>query len=263
MPIGVFDSGLGGLTVLDSLQSQLPTEKFIYVADTAYCPYGALPIQKLVERTCRIAAFLLEQDAKIVVIACNTATVSAIQFLRHRFSVPFVGMEPAIKPAAVLTRTGVIGVLATQTTTGTDRLQYLIREFARSVQVLKQPCPGLVELIESGNLEGKKTRGLVQRYTNPMLEKGADTLVLGCTHYPFLRGLIQEVAGDKVQLVDGAAAVARRTSIVLSENGLNVQAQSDGAIMGYTSSDPAGVSRASKALWPNEIEWKALPVQFF
>lgn len=262
MSIGIFDSGLGGLTVLDGLQKQLPAEDFIYVADTAYCPYGALPVEKLVERACHIAAFLFKQKVKIIVVACNTATVSAIHLLRQRFSVPFVGMEPAVKPAAVLTRTGIIGVLATQTTTGTDRLQYLIQEFARSVQVLKQPCPGLVELIESGDLNGPKTRALVQRYANPLMDRGADTLVLGCTHYPLIRELIQEVVGNGVQLVEGGGAVARQTATVLSGNGMNIKSQDPGVITGYTSSDPLRVGRISKVLWPNQIGWKMLPDQF-
>lgn len=262
MAIGIFDSGLGGLSVLKSLRGQLPAENFIYVADTAYCPYGALPMGKLVERACRVSTFLFEQNAKAIVVACNTATVSAIHLLRQHFPVPFVGMEPAVKPAAALTRTGVIGVLATQTTAGTDRLQYLIREFARSVRVLKQPCPGLVERIESGDLGGPRTRALVHRYTDPLLEKGADILVLGCTHYPFLRGLIQEVVGDCVQLIEGGDAVARRTAIVLTENRLNTRPQKKGGIVAYTSSDPSRVGGISRALWPNDIGWKALPGKF-
>lgn len=262
MPIGVFDSGLGGLTVLEHLRDQLPAENFIYVADTAYCPYGALPINKLVERAFSVSTFLFEQNAKIIVVACNTATVAAVHFLRQRIPVPFVGMEPAVKPAAVLSRTGVIGVLATQTTAGTDRLQHLIKQFAQSVQVLMQPCPGLVELIESGDLKGPQTRALIQRYAVPLLEKGADTLVLGCTHYPFVRELIQEVVGDSVRLVESGDAVARRAATVLKENGLGVEFQGRGSIVGHTSSDPFKISRISKLLWPNEIGWKTLPENF-
>jgi glutamate racemase (EC 5.1.1.3) len=189
-PVGVFDSGLGGLSVLAELRALLPHRDFIYVADSGHCPYGDRSPDEIRARAQAITTFLIGQGAELVVVACNAATVTAIDALRAQYALPFVGMEPAIKPAAARTRSGVVGVLATTVTARGERLQRLVRDHASGVQVLTQPCPGLVERVEDGALHDPATEALLRRYLDPLLQAGADTVVLGCTHYPFLRPLI-------------------------------------------------------------------------
>lgn len=214
-PIGVFDSGLGGLSVLIELERELPHEDFIYYADRAHCPYGALPQAQIQARAVAITEELLEAGAKLIVVACNTATIAAVEYLRANYPVPFVGMEPAVKPACALTRSGVVGVLATGAALAGDKFHRLVAEHAAGVRVITQPCPGLVECVESGDLDGPRPRALFERYFEPLRATGADVLVLGCTHYPFLRPLIEGIAGPQVQILDTGAAVARQVRRVL------------------------------------------------
>ncbi len=218
--IGVFDSGVGGISVLQEIRVLLPREDLFYVADSGHVPYGSKPDAFIRERSLRISSWLLEQGAKAIVVACNTATAAAAAALRSTYDVPIVAMEPAIKPAVAATRSGIVGVLATVNTTRSERLTSLIERFGRGVTILTQPCPGLVEQIEAGQLDTPATRELLQRYVQPLLQRGADTLVLGCTHYPFLRPLLADIAGADVALIDTGAAVARRTTQVLGERGL-------------------------------------------
>lgn len=210
-PIGVFDSGVGGLSILGEIRRQLPRESLLYVADSGHVPYGEKSREYILARCRQIAAFLLEQRAKALVIACNTATVAAIAELREQYPLlPIVGLEPAIKPAAALTRCGVIGVLATTGTLASARYALLRDQFAGNAHVIAQACPGLVECVERGELHSPATRTLLQRYVQPLLERGCDTLVLGCTHYPFLRALLAELLPPSVQLTDSGPAVARQ-----------------------------------------------------
>lgn len=208
-PIGVFDSGVGGLSVLRAIREQLPAEDVLYVADSGFAPYGDRPREFIESRALAIVEFLVTKGAKAVVVACNTATGAAVHVLRERYSMPVVAMEPAVKPAALQTKTGVVGVLATTSTLSSAKFLDLVDRHGGGVQVLVQPCPGWVEQVEAGALTGETTRALVESLVRPVLNKRADTLVLGCTHYPFLRPLIEDVAGPDVAIIDPARAVAR------------------------------------------------------
>ncbi len=216
-PVGVFDSGVGGLSVLRHIRAALPGEDLLYVADSAHAPYGVKSAAFIEARALAIAEFLVGQDAKALVVACNTATSAAIASLRRRFDLPIVGMEPAVKPAVEATRSGVIGVLATSGTLESARFAELVLRFGSKAQVIVQPCPGLVERVESGDLSGPATRVLLSGFVAPLLAQGADTLVLGCTHYPFLEPLLRELAGEHVAIIETGEAVARQLSRRLAE----------------------------------------------
>jgi glutamate racemase len=213
----MFDSGLGGLSVLREVIGLLPDAEVVYVADSAHVPYGPKPPAFIRERALGIARFLVEQHAvAAVVVACNTATTHAVETLRQAFpSVPIVGMEPAIKPAAAATRSGIVGVLATEATLGGERFVDLAQRYSDGIELLTQPSPGLVECVEAGNIDGEEAVRLLRTYTGPMLARGADTIVLGCTHYPFLRNTLQRIVGPSVTLIDTGEAVARQIARVL------------------------------------------------
>jgi glutamate racemase len=216
-PVGVFDSGVGGLSVLGEIERLLPDESLLYVADTGHMPYGEKSPEFIRERCVQVAQFFREQDAKALVLACNTATVAAVADLRQRYpDWPIVGMEPAVKPAAAATRSGIVGVLATTGTLRSAKFVALLDRFANEVQVITQPCPGLVELIETGDLHSPELRLLLQGYVQPLLAAGCDTLILGCTHYPFLKPLLATLVPADVVLVDTGAAVARQLQRLLS-----------------------------------------------
>lgn len=219
-PIGVFDSGVGGISVLREIRTLLPQEDLVYFADSGHCPYGAKSREAIVERAVAITELLLARDAKLIVVACNTATIAAVEHLRANYPVPFVGMEPAVKPAVAATRTGVVGVLATGAALAGEKFHRLLAEHAGGVRMITQPCPGLVEQVEAGELDGPRTRALIEAYTAPLLAQGADVLVLGCTHYPFLAPLIREVVGPGIRLLDTGAAVARQVRRVLERDQL-------------------------------------------
>jgi len=207
--IGVFDSGVGGVSVLRDVRRELPAEDLIYVADSKYAPYGDRSPAFITERSIAMVQFLERLGAKAVVVACNTATGVAVDALRARFTMPIVAVEPAVKPAASHTRSGVVGVLATTQTLASARFAKLVDVHASSVRVITQAAPGLVEQVEGGELSSQATRSLVESYVRPLLQAGADTIVLGCTHYPFLSGVIADVAGSGVTVIDPAVAVAR------------------------------------------------------
>lgn len=219
--VGVFDSGVGGLSVLGEIERLLPDESLLYVADTGHMPYGEKSPEFIRERCVQVAQFFREQDAKALVLACNTATVAAVADLRQRYpDWPIVGMEPAVKPAAAATRSGIVGVLATTGTLRSAKFVALLDRFANEVQVITQPCPGLVELIETGDLHSPELRLLLQGYVQPLLAAGCDTLILGCTHYPFLKPLLATLVPADVVLVDTGAAVARQLQRLLSSGAL-------------------------------------------
>jgi glutamate racemase len=207
--IGVFDSGVGGLSVLREIRRELPNEPLVYVADSGFAPYGDREADFIEQRSDAIVRFLVGEGAKAVVVACNTATGVAVEALRQRFPVPIVAIEPAIKPAVAATRSGVVGVLATSATLASSRFAGLRSRYGTSVRIVVQACPGLPEQVELGDLTGPRTRLLVERYVRPLVAEGADTLVVGCTHYSFLIPLIQATAGADVIVIDPAAAVAR------------------------------------------------------
>jgi glutamate racemase len=258
-PIGVFDSGVGGLSVLREIRRALPSENLLYVADSAYAPYGDKPQEFIEARSLAIAEFLLSRNAKALVVACNTATGAAVATIRTRFSVPVVAMEPAIKPAAAATRSSVIGVLATQRTLSSHNFVKLFERYGDGVEILAQACPGLVEQVEAGDLAGAKTRGLLECYLLPLLAKGTDTLVLGCTHYPFLRALIQEISGPNVAVIDSSEAVARQLWRRLEAHDLLADTELKGTEQFWTSADPAIAGSIIQQLWPSCREVRRLP----
>ncbi|HKS13928.1 MAG TPA: glutamate racemase [Pseudomonas sp.] len=220
-PVGVMDSGVGGLSVLREIQNLLPDESLLYVADCGHVPYGEKSPDYIRQRCRLIADFFHAQGAKAMVLACNTATVAAVADLRERYpGWPLVGMEPAVKPAAAATRSGVVGVLATTGTLQSAKFAALLDRFANDVQVVTQPCPGLVECIEKGDLNSPVLRQLLQGYVQPLLAAGCDTLILGCTHYPFLRPLLADLVPADVAIIDTGAAVARQLQRLLREREL-------------------------------------------
>lgn len=219
-PVGVFDSGLGGLSVLRAIRARLPAEDLLYAADTARVPYGSRSAEEIRERALVLAEFLVGRGAKALVVACNTATAVAVTALRERFPLPVVAMEPAIKPAVASTRTGVVGVLATEGTLSSARFAALLEQYAGSVRVVTQPCPGLVAAVEAGETDGARIRGLLQEYLQPLETAGADTVILGCTHYPFLVPALRSMLGPEVVLVETGAAVARQLERRLVEHDL-------------------------------------------
>lgn len=247
-PIGVFDSGVGGLSVLRHVRAALPGEELLYVADSGHAPYGDKSAAFIEARTLAIADFLVGRGARALVVACNTATAAAIARLRERHDLPIVGMEPAVKPAAEATRAGVIGVLATSGTLESGKFAELVRRFGSQARVIVQPCPGLVERIEAGDLEGPLTRALLEGFVAPLLAQGADTLVLGCTHYPFLTPLLRELAGPSVEIVESGAAVARQLMRRLAETDFS-PAQGEGGERFYSSGDPARLEELLPRLW--------------
>ena len=216
----MFDSGVGGLSVLRAIRQELPDEDVLYVGDSGFAPYGDKPAEFVRERAEAIVQFLVNEGAKAVVVACNTATGIAVDELRARFQVPIVAVEPAVKPASTRSRSGVVGILATAGTVASPNLSRLMDSHGMDVRFLVQPCPGLAEQVERGEFTSGKTRALVEQYVQPLVDQGADILVLGCTHYPFLRDVIQSVAGPGVELIDPADAVARELRRRLEKAGL-------------------------------------------
>ena len=237
-PIGVFDSGVGGLSVLTEIQQLLPHESLLYVADCGNIPYGEKTPEFIRQRCSVMAGFFREQGAKALVLACNTATVAGVADLRRDYpDWPIVGMEPAVKPAAAATRSGVVGVLATTGTLQSAKFAALLDSFAADVKVITQPCPGLVELIENGDLHSQELRQLLQSYVTPLLGHGCDTIILGCTHYPFLKPLLKTMIPDDISLIDTGAAVARQLRRLLGERDLLAHGLSQ-PVKFWTSADP-------------------------
>ncbi len=222
--IGIFDSGSGGLSVLKEILRLIPGERFIYYSDNAHCPYGNKSPEYIIERSRAVTEYLLKEGAQTIVVACNTATGAAIKTLREDWpEVPFIGMEPAIKPAAALTESGIVGVLATKSTLAADKYKHTKERFSEGVKVVEHVGEGFVELVESLQLEGEAVEKIVRASLTPLLETGADTVVLGCTHYPFLLPIMQKIAGDGVHFIDPAPAVARRVLHIIKENGIELE----------------------------------------
>jgi glutamate racemase len=261
-PIGVFDSGVGGLSVLRAMRAQMPTEAMIYFGDQGHVPYGPRPIEQIQGFSEGITRFLLDQGAKLIVVACNTASAAALQYLRKTFpDVPFVGMEPAVKPAAEHTHSGKVGVLATPATFQGALYASVVERFANGVELLQSTCPGLVQQIEQGNLYGKETRKILEDALLPMLEKGIDTVVLGCTHYPFVIPLIQRIVGESVRVIDPAPSVARQAGRLLEAGGTKNPNKGRGRVQFYTSGDADALASLLPTLLGESgevkrVEWK-------
>ncbi len=258
-PIGIFDSGIGGLSVLRHVRALLPAEELLYFADSGFAPYGEKPEAVIVERVLAIAVFLLRFKVKAIVVACNTATAAAIAALRAAYpNLQVVGVEPGLKPAAALTRTGVVGVLATSATLASDKFQNLQQQVSESTgtRFLMQACNGLADQIEKGELNSRETALLVERYVAPIVRQQADTLVLGCTHYPFVQQLIGKAAADaghEVTLVDTGEPVARQLLRLLSQQGLLRNGSTPGPLSAYTTGSRTGLSSAFRQLLGLEV----------
>lgn len=253
-PIGVFDSGIGGLSVLKHIRAYLPKEDLLYFADSGYAPYGGRSEDEIVARSLAIAAFLGRYRVKALVVACNTATAAAIKALREHYpALPVVGVEPGLKPAAALTQSGTVGVLATERTLSSARFNLLREQISATTKVrfLPQPCIGLADQVEKGELHSTATALLVRRYVEPLLEQGVDTLVLGCTHYPFVRPLIEEIAAritaQPIGIVDTGEPIARQLMRLLTEQGLQRQ-DGSGAVTGFTTGSETALAGAFSRL---------------
>lgn len=259
-PIGVFDSGVGGLSVVRAITELMPAESLLYVADTAHCPYGVRSTEYLRARALHISSYLQAQGAKAIVVACNTATVATIATLRANFSLPIIGIEPAIRPAAANTKSGVIGVLATAATLGSAHLTALIERHTEYHEVVTSACLGWVEAVETGELDSPATRALVAARVQPLLDAGADTLVLGCTHFPFLMPLIEEVAGPNIRVLETGMPVARQLQRRLQSEGLTTPGGNVPAHRFLSSADPQAQTAFVRHYWPGVGEIARLPV---
>lgn len=243
-PVGIFDSGVGGLSVLREIYHLLPAENLIYFGDQAHVPYGPRPLEEVRKFTFEAAQFFVDQGVKVLVIACNTASAAALKELRvARPDLPIVGMEPAVKPAAEQTRTGRVGVLATPATFQGALYASVVERFAQEVTLFQSTCPGLVAQIEKGELDAPETRRILEEAIHPMLAQQIDTIVLGCTHYPFVIPLIQQVAGPGVRVIDPAPAVARQTWRVLQQQGLLRPSAPSARILFFTSGEMEQMAR--------------------
>ncbi len=238
-PIGIFDSGIGGLTVTAAIRQALHAERLLYFGDNAHMPYGARSLDEVREFSVAITSALLAEGCKLIVVACNTASAAALAELRERWpEVPFVGMEPAVKPAVEHTHTGVVGVIATVATFQSALYASIVERFAQGVEVLHQPCPGLVKQVEAGEFDSPRTEQMLRGWLEPMLSRRIDALVLGCTHYPIVRPLIERIVGPDVRVIDPAPAVARQVERLLHERGIASRC-GEGGLEVHTSGDAA------------------------
>lgn len=252
-PIGVFDSGIGGLSTLKDIRRALPAEDLIYVADSLHAPYGDKPIAFVEQRVETIARFLEAQGVKAIVVACNTATGIAVDRLRSLLALPIVAMEPAVKPAVRDTRSGKVAVLATTLTLSSRRFSDLVALHGHGVEVVAQPCPGLVEQVECGDLDGPATRRLVEHYVLPLVARGVDTLVLGCTHYSFLSPVIHDIAGPGVTVIDPSPAIARELHRRLEAINALAPLERRGQEQFFTTGSVERMQAVMSELWPGDV----------
>jgi glutamate racemase len=239
-PIGIFDSGIGGLTVTSVIRQALPRERLIYFGDNLHMPYGQRSLAEVQRFSFAIVEALRAMDCKLIVIACNTASAAALSALRQAWpGFPFVGMEPAVKPAAEHTTTGTVGVIATTATFQSELYASIVSRFAGDVKVLHQACPGLVRQIESGAFDHPETEAMLRGWLEPMLAQHIDALVLGCTHYPIVRPVIERIVGPEVRIIDPAPAIARRVDQLTTQFGIAASPDANGSLTCWTSGDPA------------------------
>lgn len=253
-PIGVFDSGVGGLSVLHAIRRELPNENLLYLADSGNAPYGDREAGFITDRATLITEFLVAHGAKAIVVACHTVTTVAITALRSWCPVPIIAVEPAIKPAAIRTKSGVVGVLATSRTLASAAVVRLCAAYGGNAQILLQPCPGLVEQVESGELASSATQALLLKYITPLLAAGADTIVLGCTHYPFLAPLIREIVGPEISLIDPAGAVARELARRLGAQRSPMASDKPASERFFSSGRIEQACRLLSTLWGRDVE---------
>ncbi len=254
LPVGVFDSGVGGLSILKKIHQLHPRESILYVADSAFAPYGPKGDEFIIQRSRHLMGFYLSHPVKAVVVACNTATAAAVAQLREDYDLPIVGMEPALKPAALASTGGVIGVLATEGTLASDKFVDLKSRFDGDVEIITKPCPGLVEHIEQVVPDWRAIKQLLKEYITPLLDKKVDTIVLGCTHYSFITKQIKEIAGPDITIVDTDDAVARRLGSVLEEKDLLTNDEAPGEIIFYSSGDLTVQKKLISKCWGKEVD---------
>lgn len=266
-PIGVFDSGAGGLTILSTLRQELPGEDYIYIGDTAHIPYGQRSDANITALSLAAVRFLIEQGVKLVVVGCNTASQAALNTLRASFSIPIIGVVPAVKPAARATRKGRIGVAATNQAAKATYLQHLIDEFAEGIQVYAVGCPELVTLVEDGIFDGPEAEQTARQALQPLLAADVDVIVLGCTHFPAMRPLIERIAGKNIQVIDSGPAIARRAHAVLDAEGLihswekTGQVGQPGQLQVWCSGDPVAFSDVASKLLGYPVIARQTPVE--
>jgi glutamate racemase len=258
-PVGVFDSGVGGLSVAREIRRALPAEHLLYVSDSAYLPYGDRTDEEVRARTVAIGEWVQAQGAKVLVVACNTASGAALEALRERLTIPVIGLEPALKPAVRETRNGRVGVMATRGTLRSARFQRLVDAYADGVQVVRDPCPGLADLVEDGLLAGPRLAERMEEYVAPLREAGVDTVVLGCTHYVFVRDAVQAALGPQVRLLDSGPAIARRTRQILQETN-TLEEGGPGGLRILTTGDPVEVAAIVHRLWGEPLQVEALEI---
>lgn len=242
-PIGVFDSGVGGISILQALQNKMPNERFVYLADSRNAPYGSKETSSIVDLCQTNTEWLLGKRCKIIVVACNTATTNAIQELRKQYSCPFIGIEPAIKPAALSTKSGVVGVLATEGTLSSSLFHTTALTHTQNIKVIEQIGKGLVTLIEKGITSGSEIENLLQQYIEPMLEAKIDTLVLGCTHYSFLIPILKNIIPKSIQIIDNKEAVAKQTQFILEKNKLTASSDQSQSTEFFTTGEITYIKR--------------------
>jgi len=258
-PLAIFDSGVGGLSVAREIRRALPSEHLLYVADSAYCPYGDRPDAEVRERALAVGGHVARSGAKLIVVACNTATGAALEDLRKAVDVPVVGLEPAVRIAARVTRAGRIGVMATTSTVRSERLARLIRSHADGIEVLNVPCPGLADLVEDGHLDDAALQIRLEELTRPLRKAGVDAVVLGCTHYAFVAPALARVMGPGVELVDSAPAIARRVEHLLREGGM-LAPSGPGSLRVLTTGEPGRVGPVLERLWGGPVDVDRLDV---
>jgi len=259
-PVAVFDSGIGGLSVAREIRRELPSEHLLYLADSAWVPYGDRGVEEVRARTLAAGRWLQDRGAKVLVVACNTASGAALELLREELRIPVVGLEPAVKPAVAGSRNGRVGVMATVGTLRSERYARLVEAYANGSQVIAQPCPGLADLIEDGHLDDDDLRTLLAEFARPLREAGVDTVVLGCTHYPFVREQIAAALGPEVRLLDSGHAIARQTARVLKALHA-LEPAGPGSLHLLTTGDPAEVGAVAARIWgaPLPVERLDLP----
>ena len=261
-PIGLFDSGIGGTSIWKEIITLLPLENTIYLSDSKNAPYGQKGKEEILELCIKNTELLLNKNAKIIVVACNTATTNAIKYLRENYNVPFIGIEPAIKPAALKTKSNTVGILATKGTLNSHLFEKTSSKINDNVTIVEQIGEGLVELIENGELNSKKMETLLESYIHPMLEKNVDCLVLGCTHYPYLIPKIRTIVGNNITIIDSGEAVARQTKNILSNNNILNQQENNAKEISHQFYINRDKSTLSKILKENNPHLKMSINQF-
>jgi len=252
--IGIFDSGIGGLSIARQINQRLPNENLLYVADSIHAPYGEKSESYITERAFAISEFLIQRNVKAIVVACNTATVSSIKALRSQFTIPIIGVEPGVKPAVFNTKTGIVGVLATAQTLKSVSFNDLAKTFSTNVKIEVQPCPGLMEQVEALSLDSDVTKALITKYVFPLLDKGADHIVLGCTHYAFLAPMIKQIVGPNIQIVNTDFAVAKETARRLEVANLLSTSSRQGHVEFWSSAVPVVAQTQFSQLWGEDVK---------